>query len=239
MSDPLKWQRQFLDAVLSLDPDALIAGVTGRVPAAISTIVYRNNILEGFRAGLKDIYRTTAALVGDDCFQALAHDYVRETPSLCGDRSAYGIQFSDWLAEHHAVRQLVYLVDVARLDWACHEAHNAADTFLRCGVHATVRMVGSAYPLWSIWRVCQDPESEAVLDLDRASGEQVLVARPHDAVVIRALDPAEAIWYRALLRGRSLRQAIVIAQDAAPGEDIEGYWHRAQRDGLMTSEQDH
>ena len=238
MSDPLKWQKQFVDAVLSLDPGTVIGGVGGRVPAAISTTVYRNNILEGFRFALQDIYRTTASLVGEDCFQALAHDYVRETPSRCGDRAVYGNRFPDWLTQHHVGRQLAYLADVARLDWACHEAHNAADAFVRSGLHATVRVVASVYPIWSIWQVCQDPGGEAILDLDRVSGEKVLVARPHDAVVMRTLGQAEAIWYRALLRGRPLRQAVVIAQHAVPSEDIEGYWRLAQRDGLMTSKAD-
>lgn len=237
MTDPLKWQMPFLEAVLSPNPDALIPGLNGPIPAAIATVVYRNSILEGFRLGLRDIYRAVALLVGDDCFRVLAQDYVRETPSLHSDRNTYGDRFPDFLTYHSQTHDLLYLPDMARLDWANHEAYQAADMLSQPGLHPSARLVISRHPIMTIWRLCQNPEEADTVDLNQSEGEQVLVARPHTEVQMRVLPIGEVAWYQALLRGSSPQEAIVSALEADPNADPTCYRETAQRDGLWVEQQ--
>src|SRR3546814_3289038 len=84
----------------------------------------------------------------------------------------YGDRFADFLAGFKPVRALLYLPDVARLEWARHEAYFAghADPLdpaalagmpperyleLALDLHPAVRLVTSWYPIDRIWEANQ------------------------------------------------------------------------------------
>jgi hypothetical protein len=233
MDEIRQWQEAFCTALLSTAEGAVLPGLAGPIPASVSTAIYRNNILEGFRLALADIYRIVETLIGEDCFRALGYEYVRGHPSLCGDRNAYGGELPDWLLTHPLARSVPYLPDVARLEWAQHAAYQAAEGFAETGLHHSLQLVESGHPIFSIWAFCQYPENAEALDLDRLMGESVLVARPQEEVLMRALEPAEALWYRSLLSGVSLKEATALAQNREPGIHVRGFLETARVAGLL------
>ena len=72
-------------------------------------------------------YRVVRELVGAPFFDAAVDAFVRAHPSTGGDLNVYGGEFADFLAAYPHARDLPYLPDVARLEWALDEAHRAAD----------------------------------------------------------------------------------------------------------------
>jgi hypothetical protein len=122
MDEIRQWQEAFCHALLTDAEGTVLPGLAGPIPVAVSTAIYRNNILEGFRLALADIYRVLETLIGEECFRALAYEYVHAHPSLCGDRNTYGGELPDWLLTHPLARSVPYLPDVARLEWAQHTA---------------------------------------------------------------------------------------------------------------------
>ncbi|MBN6741564.1 putative DNA-binding domain-containing protein [Acidithiobacillus sp. MC6.1] len=237
MDEIRQWQEAFCAALLSPDQDSLLPDLTGPIPGQVSTAIYRNNVLEGFRLALADIYRTIVQLLGEECFRELCRGFVQCHPSLCGDRNAYGQEMANWLTGHPLSHALSYLRDIARLEWAQHEAYQSEDIFSKQGLHASVRLVESEYPVYSIWAFCQDPENAETLDLDRLLGESVLVARPKDEVLMRPLGQAEALWYQALLTGQDHLQASNVVHATELDVDARLFLETAYADGLLVKYQ--
>lgn len=224
MNSQLFWQDDFADAVFSRDPDATIPGLTGPLSAEVATAVYRNNVLEGFRETLQSIYGAIFQLIGEDCFRQTAYAYARESPSHQGDLNRYGSTFPEFLGHYPATHGLLYLPDMARLEWASHEAYQAADLPASTGLHPSVRLVESDYPLLALWNLCQNPDGTEVLDLDALGGDRVLVARPQEEVLMRSVSSGEATWYRALLDKNTLDEAAIAVRMAEHGCDLMHYW---------------
>ena len=231
--DALDWQKSFVNAVMSPEEGRVISGLSGSISAAVATAIYRNNILEGFNESLKNIYGAIFVLIGEDCFREIAYSYGRSIPSLSGDRNAYGAHMPVFLAHHPLTREIVYLPDMARLEWASHEAYSAAEYFIGHGLHASLRLVESSYPLMALWQLCQHPDAEGTLDLDALGGDSVLVVRPQEDVLMRSLSSGEAAWYRALQEGHSPNQAATAARIAEPGCNPKIYWETAIGDGVL------
>jgi len=141
--------------------------------------VYRTSVLENFRQALAAIFPVTCRLVGEKFFSQTAMQFIHQHPSTSGDLNQYGNAFPVFLESYQPARDLVYLPDVARLEWRWHEAFHAADAqSLDVEKLATVspadygrivfvlqdgyRALQSAYPVDRIWQVNQpehaDPE---------------------------------------------------------------------------------
>ncbi len=233
MNDALNWQKSFVNAVFSQEDDIVIPGLGGPISAAVATAIYRNNVLKGFSEGLKNIYGAIFLLIGEACFREIAHVYCRAVPSLSEDRNAYGDRLPAFLARHPLTRALAYLPDMARLEWACHEAYQAANQAVDNGLHASVRLVESDYPLMALWQLCQHPDTEETLDLDTLSGDRVMIARPQEVVLMRSVSAGEAAWFRSLLGKQARNQAAAAARLAEPDCDPMLYWEGAVHTGLL------
>jgi hypothetical protein len=233
MNDALGYQESFVTAVMSPEEGRVISGLSGSISAAVATAIYRNNILEGFNESLKNVYGAIFVLIGEDCFREIAYSYGRSIPSLSGDRNAFGEHMPTFLAHHPLTRELAYLPDMARLEWASHEAYSAAENFIVNGLHASLHLVESSYPLMALWQLCQHPDAEGTLDLDALGGDSVLIVRPQENVLMRSLSPGEAAWYRALLEGYPPDQAAAAARTVEPDCDPMLYWETAVGDGVL------
>jgi hypothetical protein len=120
-------QQCFIDAVLheQVDPASIVAN--GRFPAARRLQLYRNNVFESLTAALRAVYPAIERLVGDGFFRYAAHEYVVQHPPTSGNLHDFGNRFAPFLAAFPPASRYEYLPDVARLEWAWHEAFHAAD----------------------------------------------------------------------------------------------------------------
>jgi len=232
-------QRGFAAATVFGD-QASIAGLrivaAGLDPGARIGI-YRNNILGNYRKALGATYPVVRRLIGPALFNALIEAFVRAYPSTRGDVNRYGGELARFLSTHIPARDLEYLPDVARLEWAIDQASIAADAAaldlatlatvpehalgeLRFALHPSARLVASPYPILHIWQVNQpDRDVEDRVDLGEG-GDALLVARGADGVTIERLRPGAHAFLLALARNLKLGEALERALAAEPSFDL-------------------
>jgi putative oxidoreductase len=122
-------QRGVAAAMISGDPAALagLGIVAGAISPAARIDIYRRNVFGNYRKALATTFPVVRQLVGAAFFNAAADTYVRAHPSTRGDVNRYGDDLAGFLATYEPARMLVYLPDIARLEWAIDQAAIAAD----------------------------------------------------------------------------------------------------------------
>jgi uncharacterized protein (UPF0276 family) len=188
---------QQLFAAAILDPQAAPAALALWRPHqhnAHRLALYRGNLAATAAKALAAAYPVIAALVGTEFFDALARSYVRAWPSQDGDLNRFGDGYADFLAGFPHVAELPYLPDMARLEWAVHRAHYAADatpvTAAQLGALAPaqleasrLRLHAACLPLQSQWAVvtlwlAHQPATTVGFPAHMATAEYGVVARP-------------------------------------------------------------
>lgn len=238
-------QRGFVAATVFGDTAALagLGIVAGALDPAARIAIYRNNALGNYRKALAATYPVVRRLVGGPFFDAAIDAFVRAHPSPRGDVNRYGGELARFLAAYPPARELPYLPDVARLEWAIDQANIAADAppfdptalravpeaaqgDLRFVLHPSARFVVSAYPIFHIWQVNQPrPAEDDPVDLGEG-GDTLLVRRAFDGVVIERLAADEHAFLAALAADRRLEDAMERALRIEPSFDLSGALRR-------------
>src|SRR5439155_21753788 len=125
-------QRTFADALLdsrASDIAAVVAG-DGVAPGA-RVAIYRHHVVTSLTAALRTMYPVVCGLVGDGFFAYAAHEFIVTQAPTGPCLSDYGEAFAEFLEGFPAARELVYLADLARLEWALSRALHAEDTVPR------------------------------------------------------------------------------------------------------------
>ncbi len=237
-------QQAFSVAVLARDPQALpLQALFTGSPAHITRrlAVYRANLQAARVNALSAAFGTVAKIVGADFFEGLAREYGRAHPSSQGDLHGFGAQFAHFLEGFEPIKELPYLPDVARLDWALHCADAAADAptltapalvqalgeqaadSVRVKLHPAAAIVSSRFPLWDIWlfnHADHSDESADVQALDWEQAQAVLVSRSQWRAVPRLASAAEAAALTALQKGENLEAALSAALQKQPQLDL-------------------
>jgi putative DNA-binding protein len=234
-------QRGFVAATVFGDTGALagLGIVAGALDPAARIAIYRNNVLGNCRKALAATYPIVQRLVGAPFFNAAIDAFVRAYPSPRGDVNRYGRELARFLAAYPPARELPYLPDVARLEWAIDQANIAAgaspfDTAalravpagvqgaLRFVLHPSAQFVASPYPIFHIWQVNQpDQTGDDRVDLGEG-GDALLVRRASDGIVIERLAAGVHAFLAALAGNRSLNEATERASGIDPSFDMAG-----------------
>lgn len=216
-------QRHFARAVrgdASAVPHLGIDATTG-LNAERRIAVYRNHHRISLAAALATNFPTTVKVIGEDAFEALAMSFLAIDPPRDACVAAYGSGFPAFLESDPRSQSLVYLGDVARLDWAHNIAERADDlaTFaaehlaqldaanleaLRLKPHPSVTLLSSLYPLLRIRDVAAGVEEGVSLD---AGGVELMIWRKAGLVTCIALDCAACGFVNALTNGQTLVEA--------------------------------
>ncbi len=198
--------------------------------------IYRASVVANLRNALRAVYPVVLRLTGQQFFDQKASGYVREHPSHSGDLHRYGASFADFLARIPEAQTLVYLPDVARLEWFWHEAFHAADATkldlaalarvepanherLRFQLQPACRLLISAYPVLRIWEANQ-PIHSVVEEIDLLDGpENLIVYRSGYEVLIARLSGGEYALALGLQQGMALGAAMAHAVAVDPQAD--------------------
>jgi hypothetical protein len=192
--------------------------------------IYRNNVCVGLVDALAERFPICLQLVGDEFFRAMAQCYVRErlprTPMLF----EYGDAFATFVSDFEPARELPYLPDVARLEYAVGAAYHAADAaplpleLIRAlpldrlesataVLHPSMHVVASAYPIVSIWRRHMSDDEMTPVELEHS--EEALVVRPELAINVSMLPCGGSAFVDALRNGRTFGEAMNTATAVA------------------------
>lgn len=218
---------------------ALVAALTSRGPAppGLSALAgVEDGIARGLQAyrvnaqalsakALGAVYPQLKALLGEASFDAMAWTFWRTCPPSQGDLAQWGGALASFLAAQDGMD--AELPDLARLEWALHQAEAAADVELdtaSLGLLASVEAVDLALRL-----------RPGVQVLAQQTTGPLLVWRKGWQAHSMALTDAEAGLMQALLDGLDLETALSLA-----GSDLdfsawlqaalrEAWLHRAER----------
>ncbi|RTL39015.1 MAG: DUF2063 domain-containing protein [Burkholderiales bacterium] len=207
-------QQAFVDAVLGRGgvPPGLRDGRGGLE-------VYRNNLRALSAQALAVAFGRLRDELGEDDFASLAWTFWRHAPPVSGDLGDWGGQLADFLVERAGEDS--GLPDLARLDWALHQAERAAEAPLDA---ESLQWLGQGVPeaLWLVLR----PAVQLLVQRDGP----VLVWRATWRGEWRRLSTAEAAFFRVVLAGATLAEALTQAEvkgsDAEPDFDF-GTWLQA------------
>jgi hypothetical protein len=202
--------------------------------------IYRNTISANYRNALGATYPVVVELVGKPFFHAAVDAYVQTHPPTGGDLNVYGDRLGDFLASYPHARELPYLPDVARLEWAVDEAYRAANhdgtpaqvlaelaaipgkdvALQHFALDPSCRFIASDSPVLRIWQVHQrgfggDPKVEFGMGADR-----LLVRREAEAVAIERLTVEDFAWLQALAAHADLATALETAMAANATFDL-------------------
>ena len=195
----------------------------GLAPAA-RIEVYRNNVLAMFEGALARTYPVLRRRVGDGYFRGLARVYRDALPSRSGDLHWIGRSFPVWLASYLADGEYAWLADLARLEWACEEAQIAGQSAAlepaalarvapdelgdtRLVLQASVRLIESAYPVWTVWRENQPDAPGAPVDFS-IGPQRVVVACGETGLVLHSVPEDHFRFVAALASGATLAMAV-------------------------------
>jgi hypothetical protein len=205
--------------------------------------VYRNNTFMSLTEVLRAIYPVVERLVGEGFFRYAADRYIRRFPSVSGDLHQFGGHFSEFLKHFEPVEHLVYLADVANLEWAYHTVFHAAEHppmdisalqgvlpaqygSLRFYLHPSARLLLSDYPILRIWQVNQpDYVGDAGVDLGEG-GIRLLLIRRHLEIELETLQAGEYALLAALAADLDFATACEQALKSQPDIDLPAVFRR-------------
>lgn len=236
---PSTAERQHDFATALLDPTRPVpeglVGPDGR-PSLKRFNVYRNNVVAGLTATLKDAFPAVARITGEEFFLAMGRIYVALDPPASPIMLDYGRGFADFVESFEPAAGLAYLADVARIERAWAEAYHAAEAepleaaafagigaddlpHLSVTLHPSLRILRSPFPALTIWQMNIAGGEPAEMDLT-AGGQDTLLLRPGADVEARALPPGAAAFIIALGKGETMIEAMKQALTDDPRFDL-------------------
>ncbi len=233
--------------------DPAVAAPTGLIdstghPALARFNVYRNNVAVSLTEALHTGFPVLAKLLGKENMDGLAGLFLRAHPPETPLLMFYGDALPAFIADLPQLAHLGYLPDVARLELALRRSYHAADADpidpAQLGrltpdalMHTTVtfapsaRLLRSDWPVFDIWRFnTQDDAQKPV-----PGAQDVLVTRAAFDPVPSLLAPGGAEWIAALMRGRTIEQAMQAAQAIDPDFDPTGTLTLLLSENALTS----
>ncbi len=222
------------DRELTPAAEAWLAGGADLVERRMA--IYRANMVASAEKALAAAFPVVRQVVGDEFFHGLAREYRHRVPSTSGDLNAFGASLAEFVATFEHTRSLPYLPDLARLEWAVHRAHGAADApafdpaalatvddeqqgAIRLDWSPGLAIIGSGYPVVRIWTIHQPGyEGQFSVDWDRA--ETALVARDGFVVTVNTCSAGDAAFVQASLGGAPLGDAASTALQHHPDFDL-------------------
>ena len=233
-------QQAFATALL--DTAATLPSFAGEaVPQRFS--LYRGNLSATWRRTLGHAYPVVLALVGADFFGGLARAYGRQYPSDSADLNQFGARFADFLSSFPPAAELPYLPDMARLEWAVHLAHYAADAqglapealaalppdqleARRFGLHPACALLASDWQVAALWQAHQEGGGSGMFPQDLQVASWTLVCRPRWRAQVLVLDAAAHAALLALRQGQTFGAALDAAFERDSAFDLAAHLRR-------------
>ncbi len=223
-------QTAFVTSVLGGATAPPLAGII--TPSSARLDLYRNTVQGTLQKALAATYPTVLYLVGEDFFAGLTQAYITAQPPTSAYLNLYGEGLAGFVKNFPAAASVIYLPDVARLEWAVALASNAPDAealdgasfaalgpaaqeALRVMPHPTLQRVTLEYPAETLWQCVIEERVDQFATLDFTPRDHVvMIVRLPSGLVVQSLSALEDRLLMTLLSGISIGQAIPM--DTAP-----------------------
>ncbi|MCA1863003.1 DUF692 family protein [Janthinobacterium sp. HSC-3S05] len=238
-------------AMALLDAEAALPAFAGEaVPQRFS--LYRGNLSATWRRTLGHAYPVVLALVGEAFFAGLARAYGRQYPSDSADLNEFGARFADFLASFPHVATLPYLPDMARLEWAVHLAHYAADAqglapeslaalhpdqleARRFRLHPACALLASSWQVAALWQAHQEGEGQGKFPQELQVASWALVCRTRWKAQVLVVDVAAHAALVMLQQGQTFGAALDAAFELDPAFDLAAHLRQWLAHAVLTT----
>jgi hypothetical protein len=227
-------QRNFISDCLSgklrQNHTLLTKNIDSRVISAQGLMgIYQNSAIANITHSLILTYPVIEKLVGDEFFSAMCREYIFLTWPQSGNMDDYGVEFPEFLAEFEHAKHLLYLKDIARLEWAFHQSSLAEDATItdwstlaqasdilqiKFLVTPSLSLISSTFPIDRIWHLNQENTSpDTVVDFtdEQDNNTFIVLFRQQLKTVILPITSGEFALLYAFKTGESFEKAIVVA----------------------------
>ncbi|MCH2158212.1 MAG: DNA-binding domain-containing protein [Oleiphilaceae bacterium] len=191
--------------------------------------IYHGSMLGNFTASLRAVFPRVLAALGDQFFDALARQYIKNHPSKTPILDDFGEGFPSFCEGFKPLHDYPYVSDVASVDWSWHQAFHSCDVSavfaadlqnvlgvdqanIQLGLHPSVSIIRSDFPLYSLWQFNEqenasvDSNNGASFSLD-APAEIVMVWRQDYQVCVTSISLPVCALLTAFDEGCSPTQA--------------------------------
>jgi hypothetical protein len=195
---------------------------------------------------------TTAALVGDEDFAALARGLWRAQPPARGDLAQWGHHLPAFIEAQRDLSPWPYLADTARLDLALQRCEAAADAVLepatlallaqrepdalRLELLPAVQVLDSPWPIGRIHAAHREPSPAGFAAMQAAieagQAEAVVVSRRGWRAEVSVVEAPVCAWMQSLAASRTLDAALAAAQ-AHGAFDFDAWLVQALQQGWL------
>lgn len=230
MSSLLEIQRVIYRSLVARENTSAIEHIAldGLAPEARLNI-YRSTFIGSLTTALRLSYPAVHRLVGAKFFESAARIFIEEGPPQSAHLDQYGAEFSAFLERFPPAASLVYVPEVARLEWAVACALHAPDmnplevaqlaTLPPSGhdrvcfaPHPSISLVQARHPVDTIWRAVLAEDDSALAQIDwKAGAIWLLVERLGSGIEVTRIDEPEWRFLSALCASRPLGDAIKAA----------------------------
>ena len=200
--------------------------------------VYRNTTFVSLKKCLTSTFPAVEALVSKDFMHYACHEFIKKHPPSHGALLFYGAEFADFLQTFTPTKNMPYIADIARLEWALSEAYDAEDApyiqsedFAKESIERLsnqtfklsphVHLLTSPFPIYSIWQMTHTPENEQNINMEQS--ECVLVYRNYTDLKSYAL-PLSLGYFtllKSLKKGHTLAESITFSLHQEPALCLE------------------
>jgi Putative DNA-binding domain len=184
---------------------------------------------------LTERFPVVCRLVGRDSFTSMARRFVACEPQSSPTLLRYGEAFPYFIRGQGKTASIEYVADIAELEMAQRKARFAPGAMpldrralaplrterlgeLRLVLHPSVFLVGSRFPIVTIWESIKRDGNGRMIERWRA--EAALMARPLRDVEVRRLLPGGHAFIEALAKGWTVAVAIEAGIAAAAKFDV-------------------
>ncbi|HBR51555.1 MAG TPA: hypothetical protein DEA71_15895 [Nitrospira sp.] len=224
-------QRAFASAIVEGKGLPSVTSLQGG-PSWRSLALYRRLIRHNYIQALTITYPVLHRLIGGHYFGVFARGYLKRYPSTSGDLFAYGQHFPLFLRQLESPR---LLIELARLEWVCHELHQAADSPLPSQewvktlatvdpssvtfrLNPAVRLLRCALPVHRVWHALQpEADGDGIDGLSQSSEEGgLLVTRAGGKIHVRSLSPKQWWLLQAVRDRKTVAEVECMASEFMP-----------------------
>ncbi|MDR4470136.1 MAG: putative DNA-binding domain-containing protein [Nitrospira sp.] len=205
-------------------------------PSSRSLALYRRLIRNNYVQALTITYPMLRRVMGGRYFTVFARGYLKRYPSTSGDLFVYGRHFPLFLLQLESPR---LFIELARLEWACHEVSQAAETppfapgqlagltsvdpaDVTVHLQPTVRLLRFSSPVHRMWQGLQ-PDGLTSTEIGQSSAEEethILVTRVDGKIRVAELAALDYRLLTAMADGRQVDKVERMALETDPQFDF-------------------
>jgi hypothetical protein len=159
--------------------------------------IYRHSIQGILGQHLRAVYDVVAQLVGAEFFEYLTEVHIDQSPPSSTALSEYGEGFSSTLLNHPALKNMPWIAEVARLEWARSQAWQGVNQAPRSfndlsnlseaeynqvvlQLPDSAQLLESNYAIYDVWLAHQNNEC-----LDKPHLESIDLSQPNSILIYR------------------------------------------------------